>query len=318
MQHSLVGEVIIPILIETPFAVGPVYSYLIKDEKNVLVDCGHHAKSSYERLKSALGEEGLTVQDLDEIWLTHGHPDHYGQAALLADEAEAVVMGHAKERANFAANADGDLFEAFFNRHNIPAQQVELMVNQLDWLRQYQLALEPQWIDEEEVLESGTLQFSVKHTPGHAPGHLVFYIPGDIYFGGDVLLEHISTNALINFDPDTGERNKSLLQYRKSLQWMQQQSGLVLPGHGKQIANIEQKAAHHLDEQARRYRKIIELLREMPQGLVELGQAIFPDALKNNGHFLVFSEIMGYLDWGMKEGVINEEKKRGQLIYFAE
>lgn len=313
----MVGDIIIPILIETPFAVGPVYSYLIKDEKIVLVDCGHHAESSFEKLKSALSEEGLQIWDIDEIWLTHGHPDHYGQAALIADEAGAVVMGHPKERVNFAANADGDLFEAFFSRHNISAQQVELMVNQLDWLQQYQLPLEPQWIEEGEVLDSGTLQFSVKHAPGHAPGHVVFYSPNDIYFGGDVLLEHISTNALINFDPDTGERNKSLLQYRKSLQWMQRQSGLVLPGHGKQIANIGQKAAHHLDEQTRRYQKIKELLRETPQGLVELGQVLFPDALKNNGHFLVFSEIMGYLDWGMKEGVINKEKKRGQLIYFA-
>lgn len=318
MQQFPVGEIIKPILIETPFAVGPVYSYLIKDEKIVLVDCGHHAESSFDKLNRSLRDEGLEVRDIDEIWLTHGHPDHYGQAALLADKAGAVAMGHPKERANFAANADGELFEAFFHRHNIPATQVDLMVDQLEWLQQYQLALEPQWIEEGDVLESGTLDFTVKHVPGHAPGHLVFYRPGDLYFGGDVLLNHISTNALINFDPDTGERNKSLLQYRRSLQWMQQQSGVVLPGHGKQIANIADKAVHHLNEQRQRYQKIKELLREKPRGLVALAQTMFPDALKKNAHFLVFSEIMGYLDWGMQEGMVNGERVRDQLLYSVE
>lgn len=297
---------IIPIRISTPFAVGDVYSYLIRDEKIVLVDCGHKADNAFERIKKELHKLNLGVADIDEIWLTHGHPDHFGQAARLADESGATVYGHIKERANFAGNDDGDLFEDFFGRKGIPADHRKLMIEQLDWLQQFQMPLQPTWIEEGAVLSSGNLSFEVKHTPGHAPGHLTFF-SDEILFSGDVLLEHISTNALINFDPDTGERNKSLMQYRESLNWIRQQSGIVLPGHGKFISNIEQVAARHMGEHQKRYRLILRLLQRRPRTLFELALELFPDAIKKKAIFLVLSEVIGYLDWGMDEEVLARE-----------
>ncbi len=80
-----IRDLIIPLRIPTPFAVGDVFSYLIKDEKNVLVDCGHYTAEALSHLKAQLREQGLLVQDIDEIWLTHGHPDHFGQAAHIAE-----------------------------------------------------------------------------------------------------------------------------------------------------------------------------------------------------------------------------------------
>jgi len=302
----LFDQPIIPIRISTPFAVGDVYSYLIRDEKIVLVDCGHKADNAFERIKKELHKLNLGVADIDEIWLTHGHPDHFGQAARLADESGATVYGHIKERANFAGNDDGDLFEDFFGRKGIPADHRKLMIEQLDWLQQFQMPLQPTWIEEGAVLSSGNLSFEVKHTPGHAPGHLTFF-SDEILFSGDVLLEHISTNALINFDPDTGERNKSLMQYRESLNWIRQQSGIVLPGHGKFISNIEQVAARHMGEHQKRYRLILRLLQRRPRTLFELALELFPDAIKKKAIFLVLSEVIGYLDWGMDEEVLARE-----------
>ncbi len=310
---QLLYKMIFPITIATPFEVGDVYCYLIRDEKIVLVDCGHKSKSSYEQLESALKKHKLKIGDIDEIWLTHGHPDHFGQAAALAEQSGAIVKGHCKERLNFTADDEGALFKKFFSDHAIPEEQTAMMINQLHWLQQYQEAIEPEWIGEESKLSSGRLTFSVKHTPGHAPGHAVFYEEGGVIFSGDVLLEHISTNALINFDPDSGARNKSLLQYRESLQWMKKQQGLVLPGHGKQVENIGEVAAHHLNEQNNRFIQIKQLIADEPRSLLQLSHQLFPDQLKQGAHFLVFSEIIGYLDWGMDEETIREEEGRFAL-----
>ena len=190
------------------------------------------------------------------------------------------------------------------------------MLQQLDWLQQFQQPIEPDWIEEADVLDSGAHSFTVQHAPGHAPGHVVFYSDQGIYFGGDVLLEHISTNALINFDAETGARNKSLLQYRNSLRWMQKQQGLVLPGHGEQIENISEVAAHHLREQQQRYQQILDILRkEGPQTLIKLSQRLFAEALTNGAHFLVYSEIIGYLDWGEAEGTITREQTADGVVY---
>lgn len=307
-NRNLINTIVFPIVISTPFAVGDVFCYLIKDEKNVLIDCGHKSDSSHRQLKAALHEHGLKIEDIDEIWLTHGHPDHFGQAALLAGQSGAVVKGHAKERANFAARDSSDLFEDFFSDHDISPKIIKRMIEQLDWLQQFQEPLVPDWVKEGESLRSGRLHFTIKHTPGHASGHIVFYSETGLIFGGDVLLEHISTNALINFDPDTGTRNKSLMQYRHTLQWMQKQQGLVLPGHGKQITDIRKVGSYHLSEQDKRYEQIKNELQKQPQELMQLSKTIFRDALQDGEYFLVFSEIIGYLDWGEREGIITKDE----------
>jgi len=299
-----------PITIPTPFAVGEVYSYLIKDKKVVLVDCGYKDKKAVDLIEQKMNEQGLKISDLDEIWLTHGHPDHFGLASRLVEEADARVVGHRGERANFACNDDGELFASFFEHQNIPAGHISEMVKQLDWLQQFQDYIVPEWLSEGDRLTAGSLDFRVKHTPGHAPGHLTFYSDRGIIFSGDVLLEHISTNALINFDPETGRRNKSLLQYRSSLEWIRNLKGIVLPGHGRFITNIEEVADHHLKNQQVRYSRIKNLLAEAPRSLFELSEEMFPDAIKNGAVFLVLSEVMGYLDWGMEEGKIEEDRGR--------
>ncbi|WP_441000991.1 MBL fold metallo-hydrolase [Fodinibius sp. SL11] len=305
---SLKEYSIYPVRIPTPFAVGDVFSYLIKDEKNVLVDTGQYADDAYECVRHHLKKEGLTVKDIDEIWLTHGHPDHYGQAARLADRAGATVFGHPLERSNFRGNDDADLFEAFFRKHHIPRDDTQMMIDQLDWLQQFQLAIEPEWIEEGAVLNSGELSFEVVHTPGHAPGHVSYKSNRGVIFGGDLLLGHISTNALINFDTKTDQRNKSLLQYRKSLKWIREQGGLVLPGHGEIIKNAAAVAEHHLGEHKKRYQKIKQLLRKESMSLLDLSHRIFADAIKQGALFLVLSEVLGYLDWGIDEGTIEVDE----------
>ena len=306
---------IYPISIPTPFAVGDVYCYFIDDSKKVLVDCGHWSDAAYGLIEEQMEDLGLTLSDLDEIWLTHGHPDHFGLAAQLVDETGARVFGHHKERGNFASNDDGDLFEAFFEQHDIPPKLNDMMVEQLKWLQQFQEFIEPEWVDESDMLSTGSLDFHIKHTPGHAPGHLTFYSDEGIIFGGDILLEHISTNALINFDPDTEVRNKSLLQYRESLEWIKSLEGLVLPGHGKFIEHIEQVADHHLNNQEKRYNGIKKLLSDKPYSLFELSQVMFTDAIKDGAVFLVLSEVMGYLDWGIEKGEIEFEDGKFVSVY---
>lgn len=304
-----------PIRIPTPFAVGDVFSYVIIDDKIVLVDTGHFADSAFDVITKKLSKYNLVVRDLDEIWLTHGHPDHYGQAKKLADCSGAIIYGHRKERANFAGNDNADLFRNLFNVHKIPKKYTREMLDQLKWLQQFQQSIEPEWISDGDQLISGELKIDITLTPGHAPGHLAFVSDQGVIFGGDLLLDHISTNALINFDADTGQRNKSLLQYRDSLQWIRKQQGIVLPGHGKKIEEISQVTDHHLKEHEHRYRQIQGLLDRQPMSLMELSYEIFPDAVEKGGIFLVLSEVLGYLDWGIEEGTMDLDENN--MVYEA-
>jgi glyoxylase-like metal-dependent hydrolase (beta-lactamase superfamily II) len=45
-------------------------------------------------------------------------------------------------------------------------------------------------LKDEQVLELGSFKIHVRHTPGHAPGHVVFYFKSDQFIiNGDVLFK---------------------------------------------------------------------------------------------------------------------------------
>jgi glyoxylase-like metal-dependent hydrolase (beta-lactamase superfamily II) len=44
-------------------------------------------------------------------------------------------------------------------------------------------------LTDQQTLEFGTLKFKVYHTPGHAPGHVVFYHESGFVINGDVLFK---------------------------------------------------------------------------------------------------------------------------------
>ena len=103
------------------------------------------------RLKAAAAQAGVEVE---KILLTHGHIDHCGQAAILAEELGVPIEGpHEADRYWIARLEDdgrtygirGKVFES--NR----------------------------WLHDGDTATVGDLVFDVAHCPGHTPGHVVFH-----------------------------------------------------------------------------------------------------------------------------------------------
>lgn len=320
VTETLIGKHIIPIRIPTPFPVGDVFSYLIKDEKTILVDCGYKSDESWELLKNALKEQGRSVEDVDEIWLTHAHVDHCGLAARVQEVSETKIMAHPLDEIHLQGN-NSERFDEFFNEMGIPEKVIRSMEKQLDVLRQY---MDPvpvtDWVEEGDKLESGIHSFDVMHTPGHAPGHISMFNQEGICFGGDVLLQHISTNAFVTFNNQTGERNHSLQLLRSSLdRFISPNINLVAPGHGKIMRGHEIGATvrHHKSEQEKRFGFIKRQLQRKPFTWYDLTLKLFPQTVQSTQTFLTLSEVMGYLDWGMDEGQFQRDDAGTIPMFYA-
>lgn len=314
MEHPFSGK-IIPIRIPTPFLVGDVFAYLVKDEKLVLIDTGQHDDEAYETLRLELENENVSISDLDEIWITHGHPDHFGQAKRLRDKSGAMILAPEGEKANLENNSDRELYDRLFRRIGVDKTVIQSMADQLSWIRQFQQPLKPdRWVSENDLLETGHFTFRVKHLPGHAPGHVAF-CEEDFTFGGDVLLSHISTNALISFDHETDHRNRSFLQYRESLKWIKNHGNAFFPGHGKFIPRSKEIAEKYLEEQEQRMNHILTLINNEPVSITELSRRLFPEAWKQKAYFLVISEVLGFLDWGIERNLFSEIREDGELLF---
>lgn len=112
-----------------------------------LVDPGGDA----ERIKAVVAEAGVTLM---QILLTHGHLDHVGAAAELAQHYGVPVIGPEKEDE--------------FWLEGLPAQ------SRMFGLEDCQPLRPDRWLNEGDVVNVGNVALQVLHCPGHTPGHVVF------------------------------------------------------------------------------------------------------------------------------------------------
>lgn len=89
---KVLDQTISQITIPTPFAVGDVHVYLIKGDTLSLVDAGVKTKRAWEAVQTQLKELGYFPSDIEQIILTHHHPDHIG----LIDFLELKVLSGMK------------------------------------------------------------------------------------------------------------------------------------------------------------------------------------------------------------------------------
>ena len=124
--------------------------YIIYDEQTraaVVIDPSDEAVLAEARIE-ALG------LDVKAVLLTHGHFDHSGEAAQIADKAGIPIRMHPADKA-------------------LPSWLTHGLPQTLD-------------IADGETLDIAGLRFTVIHTPGHTPGS-VCYRCGDSLFAGDTL-----------------------------------------------------------------------------------------------------------------------------------
>ena len=141
-------------------------TYLLIDDaarRAVLIDPGAEAP----RLERALAASGAT---LEAIWLTHAHVDHVGAIAALKRAHDVPVYLHPADAPLYAtAVQQGAMFGLDVEPPPPPDRALA----------------------DGDVLRVGTLDFSVMHAPGHAPGHVVIHghgvaFVGDCLFAGSV------------------------------------------------------------------------------------------------------------------------------------
>lgn len=315
-NNSKMPEGVYLIPIPTPFPVGDVNVYLIKDEKVVLVDTGPKTDEAVQVLKEGLKRYGIEIRDIDEIWLTHGHPDHFGLAVELADWSGAVIRKPQGEEVNFEHNPIISQYQDFYSGAGIPDSFQKYAFEQLMWYQSFSDVLDiPATALPGDHLETGTYSFDVKSVPGHSPGHVAFVEKSRFAFGGDVLIEHISSNAVIAFDVKTGKRRDSLGELRNSMKELSESSEVVMPGHGNILRDPDAVANKHLQMQEKRLQKIRGKLHR-PMNLFELSMDMFPKAKDPEILFLAVSEVVGYLDWGVKTGML-QKSLHDAVVYYA-
>jgi hydroxyacylglutathione hydrolase len=102
------------------------------------------------------------------LWYTHAHFDHIGGAGAIADALNPLplVALHPADHVLWRAEGGAPLFG--FKIDPGPEPTIDLYQGQL--------------------LQLGSVSFEVRFTPGHTPGHCIFYVaPAGVCFCGDLI-----------------------------------------------------------------------------------------------------------------------------------
>ena len=207
----------------TPFALGPVNCYVLLGDVVTIVDPGMQFSDTFERITNGLAGLGLALSDIDQVFVTHAHPDHFGAAAWVAERAGCEILASAVEAERLQFGLDRPEFWALLRQLGAPDDVVDnfpaLLAAERDWMGVIDPSIVRIVADGAEI-EAGSQRWRLIQTSGHAVGHLSLHDEASgTLVAGDHLLPRITPNPIIQVDTsDPRGRRRSLIDYLESFE----------------------------------------------------------------------------------------------------
>lgn len=314
---------IIPLSIPTPFYVGEVNVYLIKESPLTLIDVGPKTKEATEVLRRKLRQNGVEFADIERIVLTHAHEDHCGLAKQVREEAKnATIFVHEWETGHLFGRLSQDEHRNLMLRSGVPNSvfsELQEMYEEISLLTDSLVEGEFELLHDGMEIEFNSGSLKVLHTPGHTPGSCSFVREANrTLICGDCVLKRITPNPMLSPDPiNPKNRFASLAEYLVSLARIRSFSPtLVYGGHGEPVTDFEEIFNRYVRAIDDRQRKVINLVSVSGITAYEVAQRLFPDSINHNVHrFLAISEAIAHLDYAESEGRIGLEIADGIEFY---
>jgi glyoxylase-like metal-dependent hydrolase (beta-lactamase superfamily II) len=303
--------------VPTPFPVGPVNAYLLAGDPLTLVDAGPKTEAAQAALEVGVQAAGHRIEEIRRIVLTHGHTDHFGNARWVAGRSGAEILAHPSDRPKFAG--DRWVIE-HLRRHflaaGLPESFLESFTARMRAMRSlFDPISEYRPLNDGDGLDLDRSRLRVLHCPGHSLGHICLYHDDGILMAGDLLLEEISPNPIVEFD-ERGIRIPTLPQYLHSLRRvLLLNCDLAHPGHGAAIANPSARIRELISHHEQRKEAIRSHLDRAGKTLLQLSQELY-HGLDEVNLMLALSEVVGHLDLLMDEKRASSSR-RGGVLYFT-
>ena len=149
-----------------PFAQNCSLLWCAATRRAAVVDPG----GDVPKILAAVASHGVVVE---RVLVTHGHIDHAGAVAALADELKVPVEGPQREDA--------------FWIEGMPQQ------SKMFGFPDVRSFVPDRWLEHGDRVSVGDEILEVVHCPGHTPGHVVFFsaearlaLVGDVLFKGSI------------------------------------------------------------------------------------------------------------------------------------
>src|SRR3954451_4852984 len=304
--------------------VGSVNAWLVRGDPVTLVDTGLRDPAALAALEAGLGAQGLRIEDIEQVLVTHHHVDHFGLASTIKQRSGASIaaldlLADYAERYHDAVEEDRRFSRALMRHHGVPEQVVTGDEPFWDFLRG---GAEPFVADvrlaDGETIRAGDRTLRVVTRPGHSTTDTLFVDDREaLAFTGDHLLSRISSNTEIASPERSADgRARSRVRY---LDGLRETAAMplrrLLTGHGPPVTGHGRLVASRALEHRRRCERILSILGDGPCTAYGLATRLWVAQTVAEQPLLVVWEVLGNLELLLAEGRVAEHAGDGHSVF---
>ncbi len=316
------------ITVPIPFPLKYVNMHVLVGENGqwAIVDTGMGTPDARAAFTAGLATIGLSIDKLQDIVLTHHHPDHIGLSGELHEQSGAKVYMHPIDEASVQLIWSGTMPERFgrvsdfFTKHGLP--QTSLWLNRVDREESRRILSVPPHdaftlVEDDAYLDLVGERYRVLWTPGHADGQICLFRERDgVFLAADHVLPRITPNIGLYSEHD---RNNPLGDYLSSLARVAQlPASIVLPGHGEPFIGLAERAQEIIEHHYEREQRLSDMLEEVPQNAYQLTEKLFSHRRLSSDETkrMAMAEVLAHLEHMRFNGRVEQQPTPDGFILY--
>jgi glyoxylase-like metal-dependent hydrolase (beta-lactamase superfamily II) len=306
---------IVQLEVPVPY-LGSVNVWLIEGDPLTLVDTGPANEEALAALERELATQGVTVEEIELVLVTHHHLDHSGLARTIKERSGAEIAAHRGTAAwgrdyHARASIERRFTEQLIAKHGVPDEIVRATGPFFDYIdRNSDEYPTDRVLAEGETIYAGGRTLRVVHRPGHSTTDTLFVDDdASVVFVGDHLLAEITSGAeMMPTELPGDERRRALLEYLGNLRKTEAMDVVrCYPGHGPVIDDHRTLIADRLAFHSDRLDRIAAIVRDGAATAFEIARKLWSDEIAETQTVLAVWEVLGHLDILVNRGTVRED-----------
>jgi glyoxylase-like metal-dependent hydrolase (beta-lactamase superfamily II) len=310
-----VGPGIFWVRMPLPISLNHINLWMLEEQDGwTLVDTGM-ATEDTKALWEEIFSTHLNSKPVKQVIVTHMHFDHLGLAGWLVEKWGATLCMSRTEYLssrviiNEIKSDPPEATVAFFRAAGVEESILDEFKVRFNNRSDFVSPLPSHYkrLTDNQVLQIGSLQWTVIIVEGHSPEHICLHCKSlNIMIAGDQILPRISPNISVRPDEPRANPLHNFLRSCESLKNRLNKDVLILPSHGDPFYGVHLRLQDMINEHKKGLQDLLEFCSQ-PRSVAEVFPILFKSKINIGNMVIAVGEAVANLNYlvSLKELVVD-------------